>query len=129
VPQPQPQQSPAGSGSDPAWHQALAYAVTGRRLEQLGRQSRPDLPWLTDYLSRLTRGTAAEAPEAPSSDGRVPADLMTGIGPAQFGAALRELRHALDAAGPPREQPVTADRPWSAEELRLMADRPPHHGS
>ena len=127
---PQSQQSAAGSGSDPAWHQALAYAVTGRRLEQLGRQSRPDLPWLTDYLSRLISGTAAEASTTgPPPDGRVPADLMTGIGAAQFGAALRELRRGLDAAGPPREQPVTADRPWSAEELRLMADRPPHHGS
>jgi len=125
-----PQQSSAGSGSDPAWHQALAYAVTGRRLEQLGQQSRPDLPWLTDYLSRLTSGTAAEAPAVdPPPDGRVPDDLMTGISPAQFGAALRDLRHSLDAAGPPREHPVTADRPWSAEELRLMADRPPHHGS
>ena len=125
-----PQPSPAGAGSDPAWHQALAYAVTGRRLQELGRQARPDLAWLTDYLSRLTGGTDPNAPAAdPPADGRVPADLMDGIGPAQFWAALRELRDGLDRAGPDQDQPVVADRPWSAEELRLMADRPPHHGS
>jgi hypothetical protein len=54
---------------------------------------------------------------------------MAGIGPAQFWAVLRDLRDALDQAGPRRDHPVVADRPWSAEELRLMADRPPHHGS
>ena len=86
---PQSQQSAAGSGSDPAWHQALAYAVTGRRIAELGRQARPDLAWLTDYLSRLTSGEDLEATAAdPPPDGRVPADLMAGIGAAQFGAAL-----------------------------------------
>jgi hypothetical protein len=108
----------------------LAYAVTGRRLQELGRQTRPDLAWLTDYLSRLTSGADPNAPAAdPPGDARVPADLMAGIGPAQFWAALRELRDGLDRAGPGRDQPVVADRPWSADELRLMADRPPHHGS
>ena len=126
---PQPQQS-TGSGSDPAWHQALAYAVTGRRLEELGRQAQPDLAWLTDYLNRLSRAGSPEAPLAdPPLDGRVPGDLMAGIRPAQFWAALRELRQGLDRSRPPHPQPVTADRPWSAEELRLMAERPPHHGS
>ena len=125
-----PQQSPAGAGSDPAWHQALAYAITGRRLDELGRQAQPDLAWLTDYLNRLTSGANPEPPAADTPpDGIVPADLMAGIGPAQFWAALRALRDGLDRSGPHRDQPVVADRPWSAEELRLMADRPPHHGS
>jgi hypothetical protein len=123
------QQSPTGAGSDPAWHQALAYAVTGRRIAELGRQARPDLAWLTDYLSRLASGADPNAAAYPRPDGRVPADLMAGIGPAQFWALLCELRDALDQAGPRRDHPVVADRPWSAEELRLMADRPPHHGS
>jgi hypothetical protein len=103
----------------------LAYAVTGRRIEELGRQARPDLAWLTDYLSQPTSGSDVDAP----ADGRVPVDLLVGIRPAQFWAALRELRDGLDRAGPRQDQPVVADRPWSAEELRLMADRPPHHGS
>jgi len=125
-----PQQSPVGAGSDPAWHQALAYAVTGRRIEELGRQARPDLAWLTDYLHRLIAGGDPNAPAAePRPNGRVPADLMAGLGPAQFSAALRELRNGLDRAGPRPDQPVVADRAWSAEERRLMADRPPHHGS
>lgn len=124
-----PQQSPGGSGSEPAWHQALAYAVTGRRLEELGRQARPDLAWLTHYLSGLgSGGNAEERAGDPPPDGRVPADLMVGIGPAQFWAALRELRQGIDRGGLRSEQPVVADRPWSAEELRLLADRPPHHG-
>ena len=124
-----PQQSPVGSGSDPAWHQALAYAVTGRRLEELGRQARPDLAWLTNYLMNLSRGSLDTPVADPSADGRVPGDLMAGIGPAQFWAALRELRAGLAGGGSGHQQPVVADRPWSAEELRLMADRPPHHGS
>jgi len=113
----------------------LAYAVTGRRIAELGRQARPDLAWLTDYLSQQTSGADLSAPADdppagdPPADGRVPADLMTDIRPAQFWAALRQLRDGLDRAGPRQDQPVVADRPWSAEELRLMADRPPHHGS
>src|SRR5687768_16373599 len=105
-----PQLSPVGSGSDPAWHQALAYAVTGRRIEELGRQARPDVDWLTGYLSRLTSGARLDEPAADTPpDGRVPADLMAGIGPAQFWAALRELRDRLDRVGPGRDQPVVAD--------------------
>jgi hypothetical protein len=108
----------------------LAYAVTGRRIEELGRQARPDLAWLTDYLSQPTSGGDRNAPaDDPPANGRVPADLLVGIRPAQFWAALRELRDGLDRAGPRQDQPVVADRPWSAEELRLMADRPPHHGT
>ncbi len=34
----------------PAWHQALTYAVTGVRMEGLGRQPRPDLDVLTTLL-------------------------------------------------------------------------------
>ena len=36
--------------SPPAWHQALAFAVTGVRFEDLGRQTRPDLDALTALL-------------------------------------------------------------------------------
>ena len=67
-----PQDSPAATG-DPAWHQALAYAVTGRRLADLGRQDRPDLPWLTDYLSRLTQRDGRKRPAGdppPSGESR-----------------------------------------------------------
>ena len=123
-----PRDSPAGTG-DPAWHQALAYAVTGLRLAELGRQAQPDLPWLTDYLRRLIADPTdlRDQPAASPAAGRVPADLMSGIRAAQFWAALSELRRGLESDGPHTQQPVVTDRPWSADELRLMADRPPHH--
>ena len=34
----------------PAWHQALAYALTGVRFEQLGHQPIPDLDALAAFL-------------------------------------------------------------------------------
>lgn len=123
-----PHDSPAGT-EDPAWHQALAYAVTGRRLAELGRQNQPDLPWLTDYLRRRIADETDrhDQPAAAPAVGRVPADLMLGIRAAQFWAALSELRRGLESDGAHTQQPVVTDRPWSADELRLMADRPPHH--
>ena len=109
---------------------APGVGVRGHRptARGVGRQARPDLVWLTDYLSRLTsradrtrrRRTRPRTASPGRSDDRHPA--------AQFWAALRELRQP--STGPAHAgQPVVADRPWSAEELRLMADRPPHHGS
>ena len=104
-----PQDSPAATG-DPAWHQALAYAVTGRRLAELGRQDRPDLPWLTDYLRRLIAdGTDRQGQSGASAAvARVPADLLIGIGAAQFcGRAQRAASHS-DSDGPHPQQPVVA---------------------
>ena len=102
----------------PAWHQALAYAVTGQRLEDLGRQAFPDASALAEVLRgrRLT-----VSPASPS----VPPDLMHGLGPAQFLAALAQLRSAL---APVAAAPVLADRPLTPDERRLLTDVPPHHG-
>jgi hypothetical protein len=106
--------------NEPAWHQALAYAVTGQRRPELGYQAKPDLAVLAGRLraSMAVGATNAGAPH------RVPDDLMHGIGAAQFQAALAELRVLLAGrlAGP-----VVSSRPLTAEELRLDADRPPHH--
>ena len=52
---------------------------------------------------------------------------MEGIGAAQFWAALGELRRALRVAAPGSAAAVTADRPLTPEESRLLTDRPPHH--
>lgn len=102
-----------------AWHQALAYAQTGRRLEDLGRQPTPDPAALAGLLRHrdLAGGSAVHA---------VPADLMRGLGPAQFLAALAQLRSALAPA--PATAPVLANRPLTPEERRLLIDVPPHHG-
>jgi len=107
-----------------AWHQALAYAVSGRRLTGLGEQTVPDVTALAAELSaRLERGDLTLA-DPPTSD--VPDDLMVGLGAAQFWSALAQLRHALAAS--PTPGPVITSRPLTADERRLHEDRPPHHG-
>ena len=108
--------------SEPAWHQALAYAVTGQRRPELGYQAQPDLAVLTGRL-RTFMATDAASGGPPH---RVPDDLMHGIGPAQFQAALAELRVLLLTGR--LSGPVVASRPLTSDERRLETDRPPHHG-
>ncbi len=107
----------------PAWHQALAYAVAGVRLDGLGRQVRPDL----DVLTALMR-PRFETDLDPAELGRVhplPPDLAEGIGAAQLWAAVAELRHRLSSPVP---VVVAEERPLTADERRLLHDVPPHHG-
>lgn len=107
---------------DPAWHQALAWAMTGRSLANLGHQPRPDLAALAEILRGQINSGSAVGPPHP-----VPAELMRGIGAAQFLATLAELRSRIH---PPAEPgPVVADRSLTAEERRLLSEVPPHHGS
>ena len=112
----------------PAWHQALAYAVTGQSLPDLGRQRQPDVTGLATQLERLAADRDIDLSwSAADTDYVVPPDLMEGIGAAQFWAALGELRRALRVAAPGSATAVTADRPLTPEESRLLAERPPHH--
>ena len=99
----------------PTWHQALAYAVTGERRPELGRQDQPDLDVVVAALADGSLGAHA-----------VPADLTEGLGPARFAAVLTALRERLTASG---ARPVLAERSPDAAERRLLADVPPHHGS
>lgn len=108
----------------PAWHQALAYALTGVRFEDLGRQSRPDVDALAALL-RPRLGARVDPVELTRAH-PLPADLAEGLGAAQLGAALSELRRRL--AGPPPVV-VAGERPLTADERRLLQDVPPHHGS
>ncbi|CAA9305570.1 MAG: hypothetical protein AVDCRST_MAG48-1677 [uncultured Friedmanniella sp.] len=105
------------------WHQALAYAVTGVRFEDLGRQDRPDIDTLAALLRpRLGRDVdPAELARAHP----LPGDLAQGLGPAQLGAAVAELRRRLSGPAP---AVVAEPRPLSADERRLLQDVPPHHG-
>lgn len=117
------------------WHQALAYAITGERWDGLGEQSAPDLaglaaliesrcagglPQLRDTVAR--RRSAGEPWPYP-----VPADLRAGLGAAQWLAALTQLRRHLDL-DPATPRPVLSSRAPDADERRLLADVPPHHG-
>lgn len=113
----------AGTSTALCWHQALTYAITGVRAPELGSQPSPDLAALADWLrSSAGRNELAGPPYV------VPEDLMTGIGAAQFWAALTQLRAELrpTTGAPP---PVLADRALTADERRLVGDVPPHHGS
>jgi hypothetical protein len=109
------------------WHQALAYAVTGRLLPDLGLQERADV----DALAAELRQRAADGELQlldNASAASVPADLRTRLGAAQFAAALAGLRTALDLNRTPRTAPGSG-RPLTADERRLQAEVPPHHGT
>lgn len=98
-----------------AWHQALVFAVTGERRPELGQQVSPELD-----------AVIAAIGDHPRSAHPVPADLTAGIGAAQLAAVLTDLRTQLAATG---SRPVLAERAPDADERRLLADVPPHHGS
>ena len=109
----------------PAWHQALAYALTGVRFPELGRQARPDLDAVTAFL-RPRLGVDVEPAELLRPHA-LPADLAVGLGAAQLWAGVAELRRRLGPAASGAE--VAPFRPLSADERRLLQDVPPHHGS
>ena len=111
---------------EPAWQQALAYAVTGCRYAELGGRPGPDLDALVAFLQpRL--GVDVE-PSDLLRHHPLPDDLREGVGAAQLWTAAAELRARL---GPPAPHPTPVLRrgPLTAEERRLVEDVPPHHGS
>lgn len=113
----------------PRWHAALAYALLGPPIRELAEPGVPQIARLLDDLG----GVPAVRPQVLAARGagrwpyEVPADLRTGLGAAQYAAAWRALVGAL---GPltTNARPVVTDRALTADERRLMADRPPHHG-
>ena len=110
-----------------AWHQALAYAVLGRRLPELSHQDQPDVAGLARELSADDQlGDSVKALRAQGTwPVPVPSDLMVGLGRAQFLAALAELvrRLGFDA----HRAHLAVDRPANADERRLLDEVPPHH--
>ena len=112
--------------TEPAWHQALAYAVTGLRLPELGRQRQPDVALLAQQLKQLAADDPSWTWFAEPADHLVPGELMAGIGAAQFWAALADLRRTLGITDP-GSSAVAADRPLTLDETRLAEERPPHH--
>ena len=110
----------------PAWHQALAYAVTGRRVDGLGHQRQPDVAALAEQLQQMAADDASWTWASELADHQVPLELLEGIGAAQFWAALADLRRRLgiaDLGG----SAITTDRGLSPDETRLSAERPPHY--
>ena len=115
------------SGMAP-WHQALAYAILGRRLPELAEQDQPNVAALARQLS-ANRQLSASVNSLRHGGGAwpfaVPPDLMAGLGQAQFLAAraalVKEL--GLDRQG----NHLAIDRPADADERRLLDEVPPHH--
>jgi hypothetical protein len=109
------------------WHQALVYAILGRRLPELSLQDQPDVATLADELSADDHlGASVKALQAQGTwPLPVPSDLMAGLGWAQFMAALAELvqKLGLDA----HRTHLAVDRPAAADERRLLDEVPPHH--
>jgi hypothetical protein len=116
----------ANDGAEQAWHQALAYAVCGRRLEQLGRQRSPDIAALGTALRDLVDEGDLILPSSSDPVHSVPKDLVQGLGAAQFHAALFALRSELGLAVA-RPSAVAPSRPLTPAERRLNEDAPPHH--
>ena len=117
----------------PRWHAALAYAVLGQVLDGLPEPARVDPAMLlADLDARWPGGLAAVRAELRTRGisrlpvQPLPADLVRDLPPAQLAAALQELQHRLEVGS--RGQ-VATDRGLDADERRLQADAPPHHGS
>lgn len=123
------------SADQPRWNAALAYAITGRRWEDLAEAGKPELA-LVAYEIRHRFPGGSPALQAEITNRRkagepwpyeVPAELRAGLGAAQWLAALAELRKRL-AVGPQPDRPVLSNREPDTDEQRLLREVPPHHG-
>ncbi|MBA3529997.1 MAG: hypothetical protein H0T91_11955 [Propionibacteriaceae bacterium] len=117
-------------GEHRRWHQALAFALTGQRWEQLGEQPQPDVNQLVDDLRSLIPAHGEDSPGSRDWPHLVPADLMAGLGYAQFVAVLAQVHRQLGLDPSPGgvAQPKALQR-LTAGERRLLDEVPPHHGS
>ena len=113
----------------PRWHAALAYALLGPPARDLAESGVPQLDRLLADLGgvAVVRAQVLAARAAGPWPYEVPAELRRGLGAAQYAAAWRAV---LGELGPltTNARPVVADRALTADERRLLADRPPHHG-
>lgn len=119
------------------WHQALVLAVTGQHEPDLDRQGSPDPDALArELLARDGAVALRRHRQAVLDSGRtwphpVPAELMAGLGYAQFTAALTLLVQQLgleDRGAVGRTSAAAAPGPIEPALRRLLDDVPPHHG-
>lgn len=116
------------------WQSALVFAVVGEVTpEQDGSASGPDLDAIVATLTGRAGGPARIREQIAARHGSgepwpypVPAELRAGLGAAQLVAVIAEVRRRLELDPP--EHPVLSDRPPDADERRLLAEVPPHHG-
>ncbi len=122
-----------GRDSLPRWHAALSYALLGRVPETVADSGEVDMAQLLRDLDRMPGGLAAVRAEiarrgsAQTWPHSVPENLSHGLGAAQFASALATLRRELGVDA--RARTAGAARSLDADERRLQADVPPHHGA
>jgi hypothetical protein len=117
------------------WNAALAYAITGRRWDDLDESGAPELQRVADEIdhripdgrSGLQREIFARLQAGQQWPYDVPSDLRARLGAAQWLAAVSRLRDLL-AVGPQPDRPLVSDRRPDADEERLLREVPPHHG-
>ena len=115
-----------------AWHAAIAFALTGERLD-LGAQAVPDPDALARELEEA--GWPAERVTAHAQHAAgvqpwphpVPDDLRAGLGAAQLHAAVARARDRLGLTVLTVLPPSRRTR-LDADERRLLVEVPPHFG-
>lgn len=113
----------------PRWHAALAYALLGPPVRELAEPGTPRPAGLIADLggAEAVRRAILTARAAGTWPFDVPAELRKGLGAAQYAAAWSAVLAELNALNA-NDRPVVTDRALTADERRLLADRPPHHG-
>ena len=116
------------------WHAALGYALTGCALE-LAEPGRPDPQALVEELnaagwpaSRVGEHARERVADEFAWPHAVPLALRSGCGAAQLAAALRAARDLLGLTTL-EVRPPTRRSTLNPDEVRLMREVPPHHGS
>ncbi|HEY5846084.1 MAG TPA: hypothetical protein VIT42_04750 [Microlunatus sp.] len=123
-----------GETGAPRWHAALSHAVLGRVLDGLPEPGRVDVVELSRELGHRWPGglpglqaeVARQRATGPWPH-PVPEELTPALVPAQFGSALAALRNVLRLDEQVGRVPES--RALDADERRLQAEVPPHHGS
>lgn len=106
------------------WHAALAYALTGEEVD-VPAAAAPDPDRLLADLAAA--GWPRERLAVAARRRRVlPPEVLSALGAARFAATVADLRKRLDAVGETRAP--SPRRTLTADERRLLADRPPHWG-
>lgn len=123
-----------GTAETPRWHAAIGYALVGEELG-LPEPGHPVPSVLVDDLAaagwpgaRIT-GHARQrvAGERPWPH-RIPSRLRRGLGAAQLYAALGTTRDLLGLVTLETRRPSHRTQ-LNPDEVRLLRDVPPHHGS
>ncbi len=125
---------PVREAAAPRWQRALGFALTGQDLE-LAETGRPDPASLVEGLAaagwtatRIRAHALGLVNAEVAWPHPVPARLRDGCGAAQLSAALGESRRLLGLLALETRPPSARTR-LNADELRLLRDVPPHHGS